>query len=297
MTTRMHDDQVEVTVEVVHALLADQFPRWRDEPVRALDTAGTVNAVFRVGEEVVARFPLHPAAGGLVEREFRAARELFARTRFLTPEPLVVGRPGKGYPFAWSLLTWVPGTPADEVDAAGASELAGDLAEFVRGVRSMPLHGRRFSGSGRGGDLHAHDGWVSECFERSEELLDVPALRALWKRYRQLPHVAADVIVHGDLVPGNVLVAGGRLAGVLDVGGLAPADPALDLIVGWHLFDGPVREEFRVAVGCDELGWARSQAWAFQQAVGLVWYYERTNPRMSSLGRTTLARIVADPLV
>ena len=38
--------------------------------------------------------------------------------------------------------------------------------------------------------------------------------------------------VQPDLVPGNVLVAGGRLVGVLDVGGLAPADPALGLV--WY---------------------------------------------------------------
>jgi aminoglycoside phosphotransferase (APT) family kinase protein len=291
----MHDDQVDVPLEVARRLVAAQFPHWRDEPVRALETAGTVNAVFRVGDGMVARFPLQPGAADLVEREFRAARELFGCTRFATPEPLVIGAPGEGYPFPWSLLTWVPGTAADEVDTSHASDLAADLAEFVRGVATLPLHGRRFAGTGRGGDLHVHDAWMTVCFDRSGDLLDVPALRALWAKFRRLPHVAADVVVHGDLVPGNVLVTEGRLAGVLDVGGLAPADPALDLIVGWHLFDRPVREEFRIAVGCDELGWVRSQAWAFQQAVGLVWYYEHTNPRMSSLGRSTLGRILADP--
>ena len=40
---------------------------------------------------------------------------------------------------------------------------------------------------------------------------------------------------HGDLIPGNVLVAGDRLSGVLDTGGFGPADPALDLVSAWHL--------------------------------------------------------------
>lgn len=297
MTARMHEDQVDVTAELVARLVAAQFPRWRDEPVRALDSPGTVNAVFRLGERLVVRLPLQPGAADLVHREFDAARELFGVTRFPTPQPLVIGAPGEGYPFEWSILTWVPGTSADEVDVAQSSGLAHDLARFVRDVRSLPLHGRRFAGTGRGGDLHAHDAWMAECFERSESLLDVPRLRALWSGFRRLPHVSADVVVHGDLIPGNVLVTDGRLAGVLDVGGLAPADPALDLIVGWHLFERPVREEFRTAVGCDGLAWVRSQAWAFQQAMGLVWYYELTNPRMSALGRSTLARILADPLV
>jgi hypothetical protein len=34
-------------------------------------------------------------------------------------------------------------------------------------------------------------------------------------------------------------------------------------------------------------------AWAFQQAMGLVWYYAASNPAVSRLGRRTLDRILA----
>lgn len=34
-------------------------------------------------------------------------------------------------------------------------------------------------------------------------------------------------MTHGDLTPGNVLVFQGRLTGILDAGGLGPADPHL----------------------------------------------------------------------
>ncbi len=40
--------------------------------------------------------------------------------------------------------------------------------------------------------------------------------------------------------------------------------------------------------------WARGAAWAFEQAVGLVWYYATTNPVMSELGRCSLSRIADD---
>jgi hypothetical protein len=33
-------------------------------------------------------------------------------------------------------------------------------------------------------------------------------------------------------------------------------------------------------------------AWAFQQAMGLVWYYLDSNPTMSRCGKRTLDRIV-----
>jgi aminoglycoside phosphotransferase (APT) family kinase protein len=83
---------------------------------------------------------------------------------------------------------------------------------------------------------------------------------------------------------------------VLDVGGLGPADPALDLVGAWHLLEAGPREVFRDELGCDDLQWARGAAWAFEQAVGLVWYYAESNPPMSALGRRTLERLLADGL-
>jgi len=59
------------------------------------------------------------------------------------------------------------------------------------------------------------------CFDRSEHLLDVPSLRALWAELRGLPEVDADAMCHQDLTPPNVLVENGRLAGLLDGAGSA----------------------------------------------------------------------------
>jgi aminoglycoside phosphotransferase (APT) family kinase protein len=102
---------------------------------------------------------------------------------------------------------------------------------------------------------------MQECLCRSEHLLDVPRLRRMWSRLRELPRTSSDVMTHGDLVPGNVLVADGRLAGILDVGGLGPADPALDLVGAWHLLDRGPRGLLRQIVGCDDLEWERGKAW------------------------------------
>jgi len=101
-------------------------------------------------------------------------------------------------------------------------------------------------------------------------------------------------MTHGDLIPGNVLVRGGHLAGVLDVGGLGPADPALDLVAAWHLLEAGPRQSLRGDLGCGDLEWERGKAWAFEQAMGVVWYYAETNPAISRMGRTTLERILAD---
>jgi aminoglycoside phosphotransferase (APT) family kinase protein len=102
-------------------------------------------------------------------------------------------------------------------------------------------------------------------------------------------------MTHGDLIPPNLLVRDGRLAGVLDGGGFGPADPSLDLVAAWHLLDPRPRRALREALAADDLEWRRGAAWAFLQSMGLVWYYRRSNPVMSALGRSTLTRVLDDP--
>jgi aminoglycoside phosphotransferase (APT) family kinase protein len=230
-----------------------------------------------------------------LDAEAQAARDLAGRTRFRTPEPVAIGEPGAGYPLPWAVQTWLPGVSATDDDPGASVAFAHDLAEFICGVRSIGTGGRTFGGRGRGGDLRSHDGWMRTCFERSGQLLDVPRLRRMWETMRELPRGAGgDVMSHRDLIPGNVLVSGGRLAGVLDVGDLGPADPALDLVAGWHLLDAGPRQVFRDDLRCDDLEWERGKAWAFEQAMGAVWYYAESNPAMSRMGRRTLERIQAD---
>lgn len=294
----MHPDQLAVAESTVRELIADQFPEWARLPVREVDSEGTVNSLFRIGDGVVARFPLRPAEVGAtrdkLEAEAAAARELFGRTPFATPEPFGLGEPGADFPLPWSVQSWISGSTATVIDPGDSFGFADDLASFIRAVRSIDTRGRTFVGPGRGGDLAGSDSWMAECFENSDALLDVVSLRRMWAALRDLPRTAPDVMTHGDLIPGNVLVAGGRLTGVLDVGGLGPADPALDLVGGWHLLEDGPRHALREHVGCDDIEWERGKAWAFEQAMGAAWYYVESNEHMSRMGQRTLARILAD---
>jgi aminoglycoside phosphotransferase (APT) family kinase protein len=297
----MHPGQLLVAVPTVRRLVDAQFPEWSELRIEAVSSSGTVNAQFRIGDRLVARFPLQPNDSEKVRNwigaESAAASELLGWTRFATPEPVAVGEPGEGYPLPWSVQTWVPGITAFEAGGEESHGLAQDLVEFIRRVRELDTRGRTFRGGGRGGDLRSHDAWMEECFVQSEGILDVSRLRALWKAMRVLPRSdGGDLMNHGDLIAPNVLVVDGRVTGVLDVGGLGPADPALDLLSAWNLLESGPRKTMRQLLEADDLQWARGQAWAFQQAMGLVWYYADSNPTMSEIGRRTLDRIVSEPL-
>jgi aminoglycoside phosphotransferase (APT) family kinase protein len=294
----MHADQLSVSSETVRALVDEQFPEWARLPITSIYSEGTVNTIFRLGDRLTARFPLQSGDVDTTQRRLQseadAASELMGCTRFPVPEPVALGKPGPGYPLPWSVQTWLPGITATDEDPGRSAGFAHDLAEFILDVRGIDTRSRTFSGHGRGGDLRSHDEWMDTCFSHSEQLLDVPRLRRLWRRLRELPRTTPDLMAHGDLTPGNVLVSDGRIAGVLDVGGLGPADPALDLVGAWHLLESGPRQLFRDDLGCDDLEWERGIAWAFEQAMGLVWYYIESNPAMSRMGRRTLDRILAD---
>lgn len=292
----VHEDELTIGVDQVAALIADQAPELAGLPITPVHGGGTVNTIFRIGEMVTARFPRRPddpeRLTRRLRREAEASTEFRSVCRVPSPAPLGIGRPGSGYPMPWSTQTWVPGSTATPTSDADADALADDLVRLVNDLRAADTRGRRFDGRGRGGTLIDHDAWVSECTRRSEGLVDTAAMRAAWARFRELPAGTADQMCHGDLIPSNLLVEGGRLRGVLDTGGFAPADPALDLVAGWHLLaDGP-RDRFRVGLGCGDLEWERGKAWAFQQAAGAYWYYLDTNLAMAAMGRTTLSRIL-----
>jgi len=293
----VHPDQLAVDEAVVRQLVVDQFPAWRELDVRRLGSVGTDNAIYRVGDDLAARFSLHrgdpDAVRADLETEADAVRELAAATSVPVPEPVTIGDPGEGYPLPWSVQTWLAGHDATVEDPAGSVAFAEDLATFITELRAVDTRGRTFAGSGRGGHLPDHDEWMETCFTNSDGLLDVPRLRPLWEKLRALPEVEPDAMCHRDLIPPNLLVRDDRLVGVLDCGGFAAADPALDLVAAWHVLDDRPREVLREALGCGETQWLRGMAWAFQQAMGLVWYYVESNPTMSNMGRRTLERIVA----
>ena len=292
----MHPGQLAISPETVRELVDAQFPPWRTPAIRPADSAGTVNAIFRIGDHLAARLPLESGDPGTARRhlesEARAASELAGRTQFRTPEPVALGEPGVGYPLPWLVQTWAARYHRHRTGLGRIRRVrTGPGRVHQRGARHQ--HGRpdvpRVRPRRRPG-----------LPRRPDAKLFLPQ-RPARGRSAASPHVghlpgtaaqrARDVMSHGDLIPGNVLVSDGRLAGVLDVGGLGPADPALDLVAAWHLLEPGPRQVLRDDLRCDDLEWERGKAWAFEQAMGAIWYYADSNIAMSRMGQRTLERI------
>lgn len=296
----MHHDQVHIDSDIARRMIHDQFPQYLHEEIVPVEASGTVNAIFRIGSRKAARFPLRamePAeCAELLRSEAEAMSEMSQLCPFPTPRTIGIGEAGPLFPMPWTVQTWIDGDIATPTGLSGSASFALDLVRLVTSLRQGNVRGRRFDGRGRGGSLADHDDWMKACFSKSEGLLDVARLRRMWAGFRELPSAGPDVMSHKDLIPANLLVRGERLIGVLDGGGFGPADPSLDLVVAWHLLDRERRAVFRDAIQADELEWKRGAAWAFEQAMGLVWYYRASNPSMSRLGHSTISRLLEDPV-
>ena len=296
---RMHADQVDITPGAVARLVASQFPQWRDLPVHAVTSHGTVNALFRLGDEIVLRFPLRPSLDPGLRDELigqqDTARRVAAHVPVAVPRPVGFGEPGEGYPGPWTAYSWIPGETASRERIGDPGEFARDLAGFVSALHGMDTGGRTWDGRTRGGPLQRRDESVRRALAESVTLTDTARLARIWVRCLQAPRDAADVWIHADLMPGNLLVRDGRLAGVIDVEDVCVGDPAVDLMPAWNLMTPGPRQVYRRALGVSDATWERGRGWAIVQAIVALPYYVDTNPVMADTARRTLDAVLDEP--
>lgn len=266
---------------LVRTLVAAQFPHWADLPVRALDASGTANSVYRLGEDKAVRLPRTKGSAADVATEHHWLPRLAPQLPVPVPTPLAQGAPAEDFPWAWSVCTWLEGGNPSPSDGTWAPELfAADLAEFVLALRGVdtadgpPAY--------RAEPLASRDERTRKVIAELDGVLDAAAATAAWDDALAAPaFTGAPVWVHGDLQPGNVLVAEGRLTGVIDFACMGLADPAVDLIAAWYLLPAAARETFRTAVEADDASWRRGRGWALSIAVMELAAYRESNPVMA----------------
>ncbi|SDZ39835.1 Predicted kinase, aminoglycoside phosphotransferase (APT) family [Micromonospora pattaloongensis] len=287
----MHDNEYVVDARLVRRLVARQFPQWADLPLRAVESTGTNNAIYRLGDDMVVRLPRIAAAVEQVRFEYEWLPRLAAVVPAAIPEPIALGTPDEAYPCPWAINRWVEGVHPTENDG-GDQRFAQSLGEFIAVLRDFDATGARQGY--RTGPLHTRDTYVREWVAKAEGLIDAKAVLAVWQDALDLPQWSGPPRwTHGDLLPGNVLVQDGRLTAVIDFGAAGVGDPACDALPAWTLLTAETRPTFRAAAGFDDATWARGRAWALT-FVGGITYYRRTNPAMADLGRRAIAEVLQD---
>jgi aminoglycoside phosphotransferase (APT) family kinase protein len=285
----MHIDELEIDEALVRRLLAEQFPEWMDLPLRRVVPSGTVNAIFRLGDDLSVRLPRRE---GPIEPDSKAFEWLARLGRLLPveiPVPVAQGRPTGDYPWFWEIHSWVEGetVPVEEIDAIQAAR---DLAALVAALQQVSPAG---APPGRGIPLAERDKEIRYWLSRFE---GDPAVTAGWERALAAPPWGgAPVWHHGDLDARNWLVRDGRISGVIDWGSMGVGDPACDVMVAWKLHSPAARDVFRETLPMDDATWERARGWALSQAVAALAYYTpENNPTLYSEAESWLDLVLSE---
>lgn len=295
----MHPGQIDIDLATVGQMIARQFPQWADLPLSRVPSAGTDNALFRLGTQMVVRLPLMPGSTEQVAKEQRWLPLLAPLLPLEVPLPLAHGIPGEGYPWDWSIYRWLDGETAtpERIEDAQAAAIA--LAEFIRAMHAIDPAGGPAPGSHnfwRGDALAPRDEDVRAALDALHGTIDVDAAAKAWDAALAAPTWdAPGVWIHGDLYSGNLLARDGRLSAVIDFGGAGVGDPACDVMAAWSFLTADTRDAFRDSMSIDDATWARGKGWALSMALIGLPYYERTNPSWVALARTTVAEVLSDP--
>jgi aminoglycoside phosphotransferase (APT) family kinase protein len=295
----MHEHEVRVDAELVRRLIASQLPHWGELAVERVASAGTDNALYRLGDDLSVRLPRIEWASQQCPKEHEWLPRLAPLLPLPVPVPLALGAPGEGYPWAWTVCRWLEGESpsADAADAAAA--LAAELARFLVALHAIDATGGPPAGSHsffRGCPLEWRDGPTRHAIAALAGTIDTEAATAAWDADVAAPAWSgAPVWVHGDLSPGNLLCVDGRLRGVIDFGGLGVGDPAVDLVVAWNLLPASARDDFRAALPhLDDAAWRRGRGWALSIALIQLPYYRDTNPPLAASSRHVIEEVLAD---
>jgi aminoglycoside phosphotransferase (APT) family kinase protein len=295
---KMHVDEINTDVSLVRRLMAAQFPRWAGLTITPVPSAGTDNALYRLGDDMVVRLPRIHWAVGQVDKEHRWLPRLAPLLPLAIPVPLARGRPGEDYPNYWSVYRWIEGRTATVENLADPRQAATELAQFISALQRIdptngPPPGQH--NSYRGVPLALSDADTRAAIAALNDKLDGGALTAAWEAALQAPAWPGPAVwIHGDLQSGNLLTKHGRISAVIDFGCLGVGDPACDLIVAWNLFSAESRGVFRAALGVDDATWARGRGWALSFGLIALPYYQTTNPVLAGIARHVIDEVLDD---
>jgi aminoglycoside phosphotransferase (APT) family kinase protein len=289
----MHDGEAEIDVALVRRLVGAQFPGLAGLQVREVSSTGTVNAIYRLGDQLGARLPRLPRYVASLEREWRWLPVLAPGLTMRVPEPVALGQPTAEYPFTWMIYRWIDGHPYADQLIDDERQAARDLARFVSEIRRIALAADAPAGGRR--PLAQLDAGTRTSIAEAADVIDRAAARAAWEAALRSPAWdGRPVWIHADLLRPNLLVAGGRIRAVIDFGGAGAGDPATDVIPAWAVFGPAGRAAFREALDVDDGTWRRARGIALHQAAALIPYYAVSNPAFAALGRRTVEQVIAD---
>ena len=216
-----------------------------------------------------------------------------------TPCLLGRGAASKSFPGPWLILRWIDGDTLSTPAFGSTPTIVGELADFLRRLHARPIDGVPLPGAHnhhRGCRLIDRDEPTRAAIHALQSLYPSADLLRIWERSLGEGAAAdANVLVHGDLHIGNMLLSGEpTLSGIIDFGLSAAGDPAVDYMVAWSFLDIPARRQFRNRIETSEACWIRAKGWALSVAAIALEYYTSDGHFLHKLSRRTLDSVLEE---
>ena len=293
---KMHKNELEINDALVHSLIESQCPEWANLPIEAVHSSGTDHALFRLGEKFIVRLPRIEWIPGSINKSIEKEYDWLPKiAKFLTipiSEPVFKGNPNKSYPLPWLISKWNGGQNPNFEMENEHELLAKDLAYFLNDLHGIRLHvGPK---SRRGVPLKQLDSETRKALDELKGEIDTKTITPYWGKLINIPNWTQEPVwVHGDFLPGNILVQNNRLSAVIDFSDVGMGDPACDLVIAWSLFKAHSRNIFKQALkNIDDDTWERGKGWALSIALIMLPYYKNSNPVLSELARQMIKNVL-----
>lgn len=221
-------------------LIAETWPQLEPLELEMLD-AGWDNTVYRVNKGLVFRFPRREVARSLLETELKVLPWLAPKLAVLIPVPRYRGEPSPTYPSVFAGYEFLPGTTLHRGgwNDGQKATLARPLGRFLAQLHAISVADASAVGVPIGDPIRKLDfgRYRAVIAAAIEPLVRTHVVDAVWPRLiddrlariRHVDEPSTDTLVHGDFHGSQILVAKGKLSGVIDWGDVHCGDPALDL--------------------------------------------------------------------
>ena len=289
----MHDDEVDTDADLVRRLLASQHPQWAELPIERVPSAGTDNAIYRLGDDLAVRLPRIHWAVDNVAKEQKWLPVLAPHLPLAVPLPGAAGEPEEAFPYPWGVVQWLPGELAtlDRLDDPVQAAL--DLAAFVRALQSIDSTGG--PKHHRGLPVRLADEMVRTGIAGLRGEIDGDAVIEAWDRVVAAPdYDGPPVWFHGDLVVSQPPRPRRQAHRASSTGAAAAsAIPPSRRSSPWSLFPPDARQAYRDAIGVDDATWERGKGWVLTGVFGIP-YYRDTNPVLVASKVRAIEAVLAD---
>jgi len=278
---------IEVTADLVRALLMEQFPHLGSARIEPLGE-GWDNAAFLVADRYVFRFPRRAIAAPLIAREIAILPMLAPNLPLAISAPCFAGIASGAYPWRFAGYRSFRGQPLSATSPGPAAyvRLAATLGTFLGALHRIdpaPAIDAGLPGDEIGRLDHAQR--MSKLEGRFAALCSAGFIRdvsGLLEFLRSVapsgPRTARSAIVHGDLYAKHVVVdAAGNVDGIIDWGDVHYGDPAIDVSIAYEILPPHARQAFAGAYGViDEETWRLARYRAIYHAALVAHYGYRT---------------------